>query len=232
MSGVSRGSLDTASIAGSAVFSALAIILAAGSQAMGLNFPLIPYLQFDLGEVAIILAFFIFGPAPALVSSFVEFAGLMAFGQQVPVGPLLKLIALVSTVVGLWAGTKLAARSGRASLLALTAWSAALAGIVRAAAMTIPNFYLIAYLYGLPAIEGFLKTPFAAIGIGLTDSNALLVVLGFTAFFNVIQLLVVVAISSFVLKVPAVPRLRVGGRTPWFASIVAASRSSPSREGR
>ncbi|MDG6910589.1 MAG: hypothetical protein JRN08_09490, partial [Nitrososphaerota archaeon] len=95
-----RGRLDTASIAGSAIFSALAIILAAASQTLGLNFPLIPYLQFDVGEVAIILAFFIFGPAPALVSSLVEFGGLMVFGQNVPYGPLLKLFALVSTVAG------------------------------------------------------------------------------------------------------------------------------------
>lgn len=230
MGSVSRGRLDTASIAGSAIFSALAIILAAASQALGLNFPLIPYLQFDVGEVAIILAFFIFGPAPALVSSFVEFAGLMVFGQQVPVGPLLKLFALVSTVAGLWAGTKIASRRGKTSVFALAGWSTVLAGVLRAAVMTVPNFYLIAYLYGLAAIEGFLKAPFSAVGVGLTDSNALLVVLGFTAIFNVIQLGVVMAISSFVLRVPAVPKLRVGGRTPWFADLVTSPAQRP--EGR
>ncbi|MDG6914051.1 MAG: hypothetical protein JRN44_01365 [Nitrososphaerota archaeon] len=220
MGTVTRGRLDTASIAGSAIFSALALILAAGSQAMGLNFPLVPYLQFDLGEVAIILAFFIFGPAPALVSSFVEFGGLMVFGQQIPVGPILKLIALVSTVAGLWAGTKIAARSGRTSFLRLAGWSTALGGAVRALAMTVPNFYLIVYLYGLPAIEALVRTPLAAIGIELTTSNALLVVLGFTAIFNVIQLAGVMGISSLVLRAPSIPRLRVGGRTPWFADVV------------
>ena len=86
------GRFDTVSIAGTAVFGALALILGAASQALGLNFPIIPYLQFDLGEVAIVLAFFIFGPAPAAASSFVEFLGLMVFGQQIPVGdfPLLQ----------------------------------------------------------------------------------------------------------------------------------------------
>lgn len=232
MSYASRGRLDTSSIAGSAVFSALAIILAAASQALGLNFFLIPYLQFDVGEVAIVLAFFIFGPAPALVSSFVEFAGLMVFGEQIPVGPLLKLFALVSTVVGLWGGTRVAARGGRTSFAVLAGWSTALAGVARAAVMTVPNFYLIAYLYGLPAIEGFLKAPFAALGIGLTDSNALMVVLAFTAVFNVIQLVMVMTISSFVLRVPAVPRLRVGGRTPWFADVVEAAGGSPSEDRR
>lgn len=220
MNGDRRGRLDTTSVAGSALFSALAIVLAGGSQALGLNFPLIPYLQFDLGEVAIILAFFIFGPAPALVSSFVEFAGLMMFGQQVPVGPLLKLFALVSTVAGMWVGTKIASRGGETSLFSLAAWSTAFGAAVRAAVMTLPNFYLILYFYGFAAIEGFLKAPFSLIGIGLNDSNALAIILGFTAVFNVIQLMAVMAISAFVLRVPAIPRIRIGGRTPWFATMV------------
>lgn len=223
---VPRGRLDTAAIAGSAIFSALAIMLAAASQALGLNFPLIPYLQFDVGEVAIILAFFIFGPVPAVVSSFVEFAGLMVFGQQIPVGPLLKLFALASTVAGLWAGTKVASRRGKASFGALAGWSTLLAAVFRAAVMTVPNFYLIVYLYGLPAIEGFVKAPFSALGIGLTDSNGLLVVLAFTAVYNVIQLAFVMGVSSLVLRVPAMPRLRVGGKTPWFAGVVAPRASS------
>jgi len=232
MGPIPRGRLDTASIAGSAIFSALAIILSAASQSLGLNFPLIPYLQFDVGEVAIILAFFIFGPAPALVSSVVEFAGLMVFGQQVPIGPLLKLFALLSTVAGLWAGTRIAARGGRTSFGRLAGWSTVLAAAVRAAVMTLPNFYLIVYLYGLLPIEGLLKAPFAAVGIGLTDSNALLVVLGFTALFNVAQLLGVMAVSSLVLRVPAVPRLRVGGRAPWYADVVALQGTPASRDPR
>ena len=152
----SRGRLDTTAIAGGAVFSALAIVLAGASQALGLNFPLIPYLQFDLGEVAIILAFFLFGPAPALVSSFVEFMGLEAFGQNLPVGPPLKLVALVSTVAGLWAGAKIAGRGGGTSLSNLTGWTTASGSVVRAAALTLPNWYLILYLYGFASLEGYL----------------------------------------------------------------------------
>ena len=215
-----RGRLDTTAIAGSAVFSALALVLAGASQALGLNFPLVPYLQFDVGEVAIILAFFIFGPVPALVSSFVEFGGLMVFGQQVPVGPLLKLFALVSTVAGMWVGTIIASRGDEKSLFKLAGWSTAIGAAFRAAAMTIPNFYLIVVLYGLQGIEGFVRAPFAAVGIGLSDANALWVILGFTAVFNVLQLLVAMGISSFVLRVPAVSRIRVGGRTPWFALVL------------
>ncbi len=219
-----RGRLDTASVAGSAVFSALALVLAAASQAAGLNFPLIPYLQFDLGEVAIVLAFFIFGPVPALISSVVEFAGLMAFGQQVPVGPVLKLFALVSTVTGMWLGTRLASRGGETSLLKLAAWSTAFGALLRAVVMTVPNFYIILYIYGLSSVEGFVKGSFALVGVAITDANALLVILMFTAVFNAVQLLLVMAVSSFVLRVPAVSRVKVGGRTPWFAAMLRGSK--------
>ena len=219
----SRGRLDTTAIAGSAVFSALAIVLAGASQALGLNFPLIPYLQFDLGEVAIILAFFLFGPVPSLVSSFVEFVGLEVFGQNLPVGPPLKLVALVSTVAGLWLGTKIAARGEVASLSKLTGWATVLGSAVRAAAMTVPNVYLILYFYGFAAIEGYLKPLFAPVGIVLTDSNALLVILGFTAVLNEVQLVFVMAISSFVLRFPAISQIKVGGRVPWFATILRPS---------
>ena len=43
------------------MFGALAVVLTTLSHALGLNFPLIPYLQFDFGEIAILLAFFIVG---------------------------------------------------------------------------------------------------------------------------------------------------------------------------
>jgi riboflavin transporter FmnP len=195
-------------------------VLGAASQAAGLNFPVVPYLQFDFGEVAIILAFFIFGPVPALVSSAVEFGGLMVFGQQIPVGPIEKLLALVSTVAGLWIGSWLASRRGEASLFGLLGWSAAAGGVVRAAVMTIPNYYLIVYFYGLGAIEGFLKAPFALIGVALTDANALGLILLFTAVFNLLQLLLVMGVSSFVVRVPTVSRIKVGGRAPWFAVVL------------
>lgn len=227
MATIPRGSLNTAAIAGSAIFSALALVLSAASQALGLNFPLIPYLQFDLGEVAIILAFFIFGPVPALISSLVEFGGLMVFGQQVPIGPLLKLVALVSTVSGMWVGARVSGRREGVSMGRLLGWSAAAGALFRAAAMTLPNYFLIVYLYGLEAIEGFLRAPFSLVGVSLGGPDAIAVILGFTAVFNVIQLAFVVAVSSFVLRFPAVPRLKVGGRAPWFVAVVKSGGGTP-----
>ena len=45
----SRVKLSTLSLAGVAVFGALSAILTILSQFLGLNFPLVPYLQFDFG---------------------------------------------------------------------------------------------------------------------------------------------------------------------------------------
>ncbi len=228
MAGNFRGRLDTAAIAGSAVFSALALVLAGASQAVGLNFPLIPYLQFDVGEVAIILAFFIFGPVPALVSSFVEFAGLMAFGQQIPIGPLLKLFALVSTVAGLWLGARLASRAGWGGLGRLVGSSCSIGALVRAALMTVPNYYLLMFIYGLGGTVSYydLARTFSAVGVGLSASNALFLILAFTAVFNAIQLVLVTGISYMVLRVPVVNQLRVGGRLPWFTSVLGENRKT------
>ncbi len=215
-----RGRFDSVSIAGVAVFSALAILLAAVSQSLGLNFPLIPYLQFDLGEVAIIMAFFIFGPLPAVVSSFVEFVGLLIFGQNVAqFGPVLKLFALLSTVGGMWLGSKMALRLRTVTLGKVVALSVLAGSLVRAAVMTIPNYYLIVLLYSLSGIEGFLKETFLLVGIHLTDSNALAWILGFTALFNVLQLAAAIGLSYTVLRFPPVSNLKVGGRAPWFVSI-------------
>ena len=218
--GVWERRLDTASVAGIAVFSALALLLSAVSQSFGLNFPLIPYLQFDLGEVAILLAFFIFGPVPALAASVVEFLGLMAFGQQVPVGPLLKLFALVSTVAGMALGARLLSGAGWKRLTWLMGTSAGVGATVRAMVMTAANYYLIVFYYGLAAIEGFVKSPFSLVGIGLTDANALSIILIFTALFNVLQLFLVTAASYFVLRFPAVSRIKVAGRAPWFTMVL------------
>ena len=229
------GRLDTVSVAGIAVFSSLALILGAFSQGLGLNFPIVPYLQFDFGEVAIVLAFFIFGPIPAAVASFAEFAGLMVFGQQVPIGPLLKLFALLSTVLGLWAGMKLSSRVGAPGVSRLLGSGALGAAISRAFILTIPNFYLLQFYYSPDAIQGLVKyvlqPSFSLIGVGVTDTNFLFPVLVFTADFNVLQHVLVMGLSNAVLRVPVMTKIRIGGRTPWFASMTGGRTTAADSPG-
>jgi riboflavin transporter FmnP len=218
-----RDRFDSVSLAGVAVFGALATLLAAVSQSMPLlNFPVVPWLQFDLGEVAILMAFFIFGPLPAVASSFVEFVALLFFGQNIPIGPVLKLLALLSTVAGMWLGSRLAVRMRSSGVGRMVALSALGGSVARAALMTIPNYVYLLFLVAqdtLAGIEGYLGASFALVGISLTNSNTLALILGFTALFNVMQLAFVTVLCYGVLRFPPISNLKVGGRSPWFVSI-------------
>lgn len=215
----SRVKLSTLSLAGVAVFGALSAILTILSQFLGLNFPLVPYLQFDFGEVAIVLSLFIFGPVPALVSSSVEFVTLMAIGQNAPVGPVLKLFSMVSSIAGIWLGIGLASSIRRANMRNVFGLGTAFGAVVRAAVMTLPNYYILVFFYTIPTVIGLLSGAFKLAGITLTGTNALVLVLGFTALFNILQLLLVMAISFTVLKVPQVTGLKIGGRGLWLMAV-------------
>lgn len=221
------GRSDRVSLAGMAVFGALAVILTTISQSLGLNFPLIPYLQFDLGEIAILLAFFIFGPVPAVVSAFIEFATLMVIGQNVAYfGPELKLIAILSSLLGIWLGTRLVGRMHSSSVGRAVGVGSFFGMVFRALAMTLPNYLLIVVLFGLDGpygIIGYVAAPFKAIGIVITDANALLFILSLTAVFNVLQLLFVSAVSYFVLRLPQVQATRAAGRRPWIVGYLQHS---------
>jgi riboflavin transporter FmnP len=220
-----RGRFDSVSLAGVAVFGALATLLAAVSQSTPLfSFPVVPWLQFDLGEVAILMAFFIFGPMPAVASSFVEFVALLFFGQNIPVGPVLKLLALLSTVGGMWLGSRLAVRMRTPGVGRMVALSVLGGSVTRAALMTIPNYVYLLLLVAqdtLAGVEGYLHASFALVGISLTDSNTLALILAFTALFNVMQLVFASALCYGVLRFPPVSNLKVGGRSPWFVSITS-----------
>ncbi len=137
-------------IAATGLFAALAILLTSISQFLILSFPLVPYLQFDLGEVAIVLAFLLFGPVPALAAGFVEFITLMGIGQNVPWGPVLKLIAVLSSIAGLWLGTIVAKSSSKSPKRSSLLGSSLGFGLFsRIAILTVANYYLVVFVYGL-----------------------------------------------------------------------------------
>ncbi len=207
-------------IAASGLFAALAILFTAVSQFLGLNFPLIPYLQFDFGEVAILIAFFAFGPAPAVAAAFVEFVTLMGLGQNVPIGPVFKLLAILSTIGGLWLGVTVMRRTSPYIKTGVILGTGLLLGLVtRAAILTVANYYLLLFIYGLGPTEGFLASTFKLIGITLTSSNALGLILIFTAIFNCLQLIFVFTISYLFFRIPQLRNLLRANRSAWFEPI-------------
>jgi riboflavin transporter FmnP len=217
------GRLDSVSLGGIAVFGALAVVLTTISHALGLNFPLIPYLQFDFGEIAILLAFFIFGPIPGLVAAFIEFLTLMALGQAAPIGPILKLISILASLGGIWLGTAVVSRSRNPSFAKAAALGTFLGIVSRVIFLTISNYYLIVFFGGEYALNGlvpYLAGAFKLVGVTLTSVNGLELILAFTAVFNVLQLALVAGVSSFLVGLPQVQATRAAGRSLWVVSYL------------
>jgi riboflavin transporter len=211
-------------IAAAGIFAALSIILTLVSQVLVLSFPLIPYLQFDFGEVAILLAFFLFGPVPATASAVVEFLALLEYGQNTPIGPLLKIVAILSTLGGLWGGILVSTKlSPAASSRVILGSSLAFGLFSRATFMTIANYYLIVLsglsTYALTGLIFYLSPFFKLIGISITSSNALAVILGFTAIFNCLQLIMVFVIAYALMRLPQLKQLMRSNRIAWFESF-------------
>lgn len=196
-------SMRVRAIAGTGLFATLSLILTILSQMAGLYFPLVPYLQFDLGELAIVLAFFLFGPWPATGSAIVEFLALEIVGQNRPIGPVLKIASIMASIVGLWIGAKISSKlSSKLTLIASTSLTMGI--IIRVLVTTVLNYYLIVELYTVPVIVEFVQTPLKAIGITISNANALSLVLGFTAVFNCVQLVMVFILAYFVSRLPQV----------------------------
>jgi riboflavin transporter len=219
------GRLDSVSLGGIAVFGALAVVLTTLSHALGLNFPLIPYLQFDFGEIAILLAFFIFGPVPGLVAAFIEFLTLMVLGQNAPIGPVLKLVSILASLGGVWLGTALVSRSRSPGFARAAALGTLLGVVSRVVFLTISNYYLIVFFGGEYALNGlvpYLAGPFNLVGLSLTSANGLELILAFTAVFNALQLVFVAGVTSFLVGLPQVQATRAAGRSLWVVSYLRA----------
>jgi riboflavin transporter FmnP len=219
------GGLDSVSLGGIAVFGALAVVLTTLSHALGLDFPLIPYLQFDFGEIAILLAFFIFGPVPGLVAAFIEFLTLMILGQNAPIGPILKLVSILASIGGIWLGTAAVSRSRSPSFAKAAALGTSLGIVSRVVFLTIANYYLIVFFGGEYALSGlvpYLAGTFKLVGLTLTPGNGLELILAFTAVFNVLQLAFVAGVTSFLVGLPQLQATRAAGRTLWVVSYLRA----------
>ena len=158
----STRAFSSRTIAATGLFAALAILLTSISQFLVLSFPIVPYLQFDLGEVAIVLAFLLFGPVPAVSAGLVEFITLMGIGQNVPWGPVLKLIAILSSIAGLWVGSvvvsKFSVKSPKRT--ALLASSLGFGLLSRVTILTVANYYLIVFIYGLSGIASYVAVSY------------------------------------------------------------------------
>ncbi|MEM1775671.1 MAG: hypothetical protein QW079_01920, partial [Nitrososphaerota archaeon] len=96
---------NTVIISVSTIFGALSAILA--MLPLSFPFPLVPYLKFDIAEMPVYVAFLSFGPIPGFTSALTYWFVLNMFGEWAPIGPLMKFIAVASTLSGFMLGSRI-----------------------------------------------------------------------------------------------------------------------------
>jgi riboflavin transporter FmnP len=186
----------TITLGGAAVFAALAAVLTLARASV--PFPLIPYLQIDFAELPIMISFFLFGPFAGIMTELVHWLFLNETGSDVPLGPAIKLVAVLSTFLGFWLGSVVYSRlglgTGKRRALGLSLMFG-LGSSLRIAAMTVVNYFVLVYigpvLFGINYMAFAKSTLVATTGWQFNaDAAVLFWVLVFTALYNVINLLV------------------------------------------
>jgi riboflavin transporter len=194
----------TTSLAGAAVFGALAAILASAAQ-LPYPDPGFPFLRIDLTEIIDVLAFLVFGPTVGLLTSFIHYL-FLNFAPSLPIyGPLLKLFSVVSMLLGMWLGYGAYARilkrmGGRPTGYAIMF---GVGSALRAIVLTPINYVLLIFVFA----PGFSPSP-----------SFLSFYLGGLAIYNVVQTILATAISYVAIKAlyRAAPNLEA---TTWFARL-------------
>ena len=187
----------TVTLAGAGVFAALAALLTLAKAEI--PFPLIPYLRIDFAEIPILIALFLFGPVSATVSAVIQWLFLNVQGSDAPLGPLIKFVAVLSTISGLWVGSELYRQVKGRRIHAGIALSLMLSGgiLLRIVAMTIVNYVVLIYV--APVFFGADYLSFAKLTLEkstgwhfASESVVLGYTLLFTALYNLVNLLAAV----------------------------------------
>ncbi|MEE9585355.1 MAG: hypothetical protein V3W09_00450 [Nitrososphaerales archaeon] len=145
-------------ITAAAVFAALAIIL--HTSPLKIPAPYAPFLIYELWEIPIIAAFFLYGARLGISVAIINFLSLMIiFPGQIQSGPIYNLIAIFSMMLGILLAYRMAGLSSRLHSNAWLFWLALILGVsARVAVMTVVNVLLLP----MPPPLGF-SIPFEAI---------------------------------------------------------------------
>jgi riboflavin transporter FmnP len=183
------------------VFGALSIILSVVSNSfLKIAFvPPVSYLLFDFGEIPVVLCFFVVGPRAGFSAAVVELIALNLLPSSAPIlGPLLKFMAVGSTLLGLWLSWVLVGRSPRAGFRLKFVTAASAAVVSRVVVMTVANaIYL---------IEQF----------GVTAGHGLYVLLWLTAAFNALHVPFDLIPAFAILNLPQMKSVLRSSKTLWF----------------
>ncbi|MEM3712386.1 MAG: ECF transporter S component [Thermoproteota archaeon] len=182
-------------------------------------FPILPYLKFELAEIPVVMAFLVAGPFSGLLSSVIYWIILMMVGEWTPIGPIMKFLAVVPTILGLWAGFILSKRIKKnPNILLPMTLGTVLAIVARVVVTSLMNFLVLWWLFPF-FLNDAAKSLKTTIGFQADSPYAvLLMTLVFTAVFNIIHSFLSIIPSYYLVK--AVVRVKsIGLRRPWFQRI-------------
>ena len=175
--------MDTRSIALSAIFSALAVMLTMIN--ITIPFPLLPYLKFDFSEIPVTMAFFLVGPQYALLSTAIYWVVLTIRAGDI-LGPAMKGAAVASMIIGLWIASKVTKGNKTKGFKTLITSGMVIGGLVRVAVLSIFNYAVFTVIapFWLEYATGLV----AALGLPVTStSQTILWVLLLTGLYNLLH---------------------------------------------
>jgi len=201
------------------VFGGLAFTL--GLLPLSFPFPLIPYLKFDLAETPSFLAILMFGPSVGMIAAVSHLGALLLFGEWTPIGPLMKFLAVSSSLAGIWFASHLIhGRGARMCYLSVGLFSAA----SRIAVTTAANYLLLTASF--PFFLDIAATSISNLtGIGMGPPwEKLFVVLLFTSVYNALHIPLSMAPALILTRTltPISPKLGVA--SPWITALAEGRR--------
>ena len=187
-------------IAFSSIFGALALMISLSGLATVFSYPLAPFLKFDISEVVDVVALFLGGYLVGFITTFIHMLGLFVMGVDVPIGPPLKFLAIISMFPGFYIGKILRNKMGT------SAYKSNLVGYFMAVnfrwiVMTIVNAVVLLYLvpyyltFFIPQSSGNISD----INVFLANKElvfkALMTALGIIASYNVFHGIFTIVVS-------------------------------------
>lgn len=183
-------------------------------------FPPIPYLRFDPAEIPVFTALLAFGPAVGMLSAIIYYIVLLVVGEFSPIGPTLKFLAVAPSLLGFYLAGKLVSSRGFKTMVVSGAVSAS---VLRVLVTTAANYVVLVVMF--PEFLNFAAMTLSAfIGTSLSpDLQGLILVLTFTAIYNILHIVFSTAPSVLVLKALNRAKAFHGIWAPWIIKISKAN---------
>ncbi|MEM2333201.1 MAG: hypothetical protein QXR26_00960 [Candidatus Caldarchaeum sp.] len=204
------------SLTSGASMAALALVLAV--LPLSFPFPPVPYLRFDPAEIPVFIALLGFGPSSGMLAALIYYLALLAVGEFTPLGPSMKFLAVLSSVAGFWAGSRLLSSRGMGPMVGA---GAVVGMVLRVVVMTAANYVVLVVMF--PEFLNFATATLSAfLSLRLaSDLQGLFLVLLFTAAYNVLHMMFSLAPTVVVLNTIHRARALSSVWVPW---VVRASR--------